>query len=189
MFTLAISCLTTFNLHWFMDLTFQIPMQYCPLQCQTLLSPPDIFRTGSCFCFDSTSSFFLELFLYSSPVAFWASNNLESSSFRVKYFCLFILFMGFWTRWECWSGLTFPSPVDDVWSELLTMTCLSWLALHSMPHSLTELDKAVIHVLRLISFMWLWFSSVSPHMDEYNRLVEASWWEELAVGKKLAVNL
>ena len=29
MFTLAISCLTTSNLSWFMDLTFQVPMQYC----------------------------------------------------------------------------------------------------------------------------------------------------------------
>ena len=37
MFTLAISCLTTSNLPWFMDLTFQVPMQYCSLQHQTLL--------------------------------------------------------------------------------------------------------------------------------------------------------
>ena len=32
MFTLASSCSTTSNLPWFMDLTFQVPMQYCPLQ-------------------------------------------------------------------------------------------------------------------------------------------------------------
>ena len=31
MFTLAISCFTTSNLPWFMDLTFQVPMQYCSL--------------------------------------------------------------------------------------------------------------------------------------------------------------
>ena len=31
-FTLGISCLTTSNLPWFMDLTFQVPMQYCSLQ-------------------------------------------------------------------------------------------------------------------------------------------------------------
>ena len=31
MFTLAISCLTTSNLPWFVDLRFQIPMQYCSL--------------------------------------------------------------------------------------------------------------------------------------------------------------
>ena len=37
MFTLAISCLTTSNLPWFMDLTFQVPMQYCSLHHWTLL--------------------------------------------------------------------------------------------------------------------------------------------------------
>ena len=31
MFTLAISCLTTSNLLWFMHLIFQVPMQYCSL--------------------------------------------------------------------------------------------------------------------------------------------------------------
>ena len=36
-FTLAISCLTTSNLTWFMYLTFQVPMQYCSLQHRTLL--------------------------------------------------------------------------------------------------------------------------------------------------------
>ena len=35
MFTLAISYLTTSNLPWFMDLTFQVPMQYCSLQHQS----------------------------------------------------------------------------------------------------------------------------------------------------------
>ena len=37
-FTLAISCLTTSNLPWFMDLTFPVPMQYCSLQHWTLAS-------------------------------------------------------------------------------------------------------------------------------------------------------
>ena len=34
----------------------------------------------------------------------------------------------------------------------------SWGALHSMAHSFIELDKAVAHVIRLVSFPWLWFS-------------------------------
>ena len=42
MFTLAISCLTTSNLPWFMDLTFQIPTAILLLQHQTLLPLPDI---------------------------------------------------------------------------------------------------------------------------------------------------
>ena len=44
-----------------MGLTFQVPMQYCSLQHQTLLSPPDISTTECCFLFGSASSFFLEL--------------------------------------------------------------------------------------------------------------------------------
>ena len=33
------------------------------------------------------------------------------------------------------------------------MTCLSWVALHSMAHSFIELDKAVVHVIRLINLV------------------------------------
>ena len=49
MFTLAISCLITSNLPWFMNLTFQVPMQYCSLQHQTLLPSPVTCTTGHCF--------------------------------------------------------------------------------------------------------------------------------------------
>ena len=48
--------------------------------------------------------------------------------------------------------LPFPSPLDHVLSELPTMTCLSWVALHGMAHSFIELDKAVVHVISLVSF-------------------------------------
>ena len=37
--------------------------------------------------------------------------------------------MGF-SRQEYWHGLPFLSPVDHVFSELSTMTHLSWVALH-----------------------------------------------------------
>ena len=59
--------------------------------------------------------------------------------------------MGF-SREEYLSGLPFPSPVDHILSELSTMTCPSWVALHSMAHSFIELDKAVVRVISLISF-------------------------------------
>ena len=147
MFTLAISCLTTFNLSWFMDLTFQVPMQYCSLQHQTLLPSAVTPRTGRCVCFGSVSSFFLVLFLYFSIVEYWAPTDLGSSSFSVISFCLFILFMGF-SRQEYCSGVPAPSPVEHVLSELSTMTCPSWVA--SMAHNFTELDKAVAHVISLI---------------------------------------
>ena len=69
-FTLDISCLTTSNLPWFMDLTFQFPMQYCSLQYWTSLLSLVPSTTGCCFCFGSMSSCFLELFLHWSPVAY-----------------------------------------------------------------------------------------------------------------------
>ena len=160
-FSLAISCLTYSNLPWFMDPAFQVPIMYCSLQHQTLLLSPVTSTAGCCFCFGSVSSFFLELFLHWSPVAYWAPTDLGSSSFSVLSFCLFILFMGF-SRQEYWNGLPFPSPVDHVLSELSTMICLSCVALHGMAHSFIELDKAVVHVISLVSFLWLWFSFCLP---------------------------
>ena len=119
-FTLAVSCLTTSNLPWFTDLTFQVLMQYCSLQHGTLLLSPVTSSTGYCFCFASIPSFFLELFLHWSPVAYWAPTDLWSSSFSILPFCLFILFMGF-SRQEYWRGWPFPSPVDHILSDLSTM--------------------------------------------------------------------
>ena len=48
------------------------------------------------------------------------------------------------------------------------------VALHSMAHSFIELDKAVIHVISLFSFLCCGFHSVLPLMDKDKRLVEAS---------------
>ena len=94
-FTLVISCLTTFNFPWFMDLTFQVPIQYCSLQQWTLLLSSVTSTTVCCFCFGSIFSLFLELFLHWSPVAYWAPTDLRSTSFSVISFWFFILFMGF----------------------------------------------------------------------------------------------
>ena len=110
------------------------------------------------FCFGSISSFFLELFLHSSPVAYWARTDLGNSSFSVLSFCLFILFTGF-SRQEYWSGLPVPSPVATFCHHP------SWVALHSMTHSFIELR---------LWFMWsVWlvfcdcgFQSVCPLMDK-----------------------
>ena len=158
-FTLAISCSTTSNLPWFMDLTFQVPMQYCSLQHQTLLLSPVTSTARYCFFFGSIPSFFLELFLHWTPV------GPGEFLFQYPIVLPFILFMGF-SRQEYWSSLPFPSPVDPVLSELSTMTTLSLVALHGMAHSFTELDKDVVHVVRLFSFLWLWFSFCLPSDGE-----------------------
>ena len=50
-----------------------------------------------------------------------------------------------------WSAI--PSSSGHVLSELSTMTCPSWVALHSMARSFIELDQAVVHVISLVSFL------------------------------------
>ena len=164
MFTLAFSCLIISNLPWFMDLTFQISMQYCSLQHQTLLPSPIISTIGCCFCFGSLSSFFLELVLHWSPVAYWAPTNLRSLSFSALSFCLFILSWGSQsknTEVVCLSLLPWP-----VLCQLSAMTHPFLVALHGMAHSFIELDKAVVHMIRLVSFLWLWFSVCLPSDGE-----------------------
>ena len=114
MFTLVISCLITSNLPWFMDLTFQVPMQCCSLQHRISLPSPVTSTSGHCFCFGSIFSFFLDLFLHSSSRPHFVRTLLHDSSI--------------------------------------------WVALHSMAHSFIEFFKAVVHVISLVSFLWLWFS-------------------------------
>ena len=162
MFTLAISCLTTSNLPWFMDLTFQVPMQYCFLQHWTLLLSSVTSTAGYCFCFGSIPSFFLELFLHWFPVAYWAPTDLWNSSFSILSFYLFILYMRL-SRQGYWSGLPFPSPVDHILSDLSSMTRPSWVACTAWL-SFIELDMAVV----LVWLDWLVFC-------DYGFSVSALW--------------
>ena len=69
MFTLTISCLTTSNLPWFMDLTFQVLIQYCSLQHQTLLQLSVTSTGGYGFC------------LAPSLHSFWFISPLISTDF------------------------------------------------------------------------------------------------------------
>ena len=138
-------------------------MQYCSLQHWTLLLSPVTSTTGYCFCFGSILSFFLELFLHWSLVAYWVPTDLGSFSFSILSFCFFILFMGF-SRQEYWSGLPFPSPVDHILSDLSTMTSPSWVAPRAWL-SFIELDKAVV----LVWLDWLVFC-------DYGFSVSAFWY-------------
>ena len=101
MVTRAISCLTTSNLPWFMDLTFQVPMQYCSLQHQSLLLSPVTSTTGHCFHF---GSFFILSGVISSLFFSSILNTYQPGEFifHCHNFFLFILFMGL-SRQEYWS--------------------------------------------------------------------------------------
>ena len=149
-----------------MDLTFQVLMQYCSLQHRILLLSPVTSTTGYCFCFGSIPSFFLELFVHWSPVAYWTSTDLKSFSFSILSFCLFILFMGF-SRQEYWS--VFHSLLQ--WTTFC-QTTPPWPGHLGWPHmawlSFFELEKAVVCVIRMASFLWLWFQFVCPLMPSCN---------------------
>ena len=151
-FILTIFCLTTSNLPWFMDLTFQVPVQYCSLQHWKSCSSPDTSATESCFHFGPATSFFLGLLvvaLHSSRVEYWIPSDLGDSSFAVTFFVF--LYSPWAPQQACWSGLPFPPPMDCVLSGLSGVTCPFWVALHGVAYSFTELctslchDKAVIH--------------------------------------------
>ena len=162
MFTLAISCLTTSNLPLFMDLTFQVPMQYCSLQHQTLLLLPVPSTTGCYFCFCSIPSLFLELFLHWFPVAYWVPTDLGSSSFSIYHFASSYCSWGSQgknTEMVCHSFLQWTTfcQTSPPWPAHLGWPHTAWL-------SFIELDKAVV----LVWLDWLVFC-------DYGFSVSAFW--------------
>ena len=72
--------------------------------------------------------------------------------------------------------------MDRVSSEVSTKIRPSWVALHGMTPSLIELDKAVVHVIKLVSFLDCGFHFVCPLMKD-KRLMEVSWQEKLTEGE------
>ena len=89
MFTLGISCLTTSNIPWFMDLLSQIPMRYCSSQHWTLLSAPDTSTAKCHFHFGPADSLLLKLLviaLHSSPVAYCTLSSLEAQGLIFLHF-------------------------------------------------------------------------------------------------------
>ena len=147
-------------------------MQYCSLQqCWTLLPSPVTSTTGHCFCFGSVSSFFLELFLHWSPVAYWAPTDL---GVHLSVSCLFAFWYYSWgsqgknTEVVChslfqWTTFCQNSPP---WPIRLGWPYMAWL---------------------IVSLWSVWsdwlvfcdcgFQSVSPLMEKDKRLMEGSWWE------------
>ena len=141
-----------------MDLTFQIPRQYCSLQHQNLLSPPDTSTTGCRLHFRSAFSFLLELFLHSSPVVYSILTNLCGFFFQIHIYLPFnTIHWVLKARW--WRVLPFLSPVPLF---VRTLLCDLSMALHTMAHSLINLFQIVIQVIILVCFLLLWFSFCLP---------------------------
>ena len=164
MFTLGISCLTTSNLPWFMDLTFQVPMQYCAYSIGLYLYHCSHSQLGVVFALALS----LHFSGFISPLI---SSSILGTYRPGKFIFQCPIFLPFHTvhgvlkaRILKWFAIPFFS-----WprlSEHSKMTCLSSVAPHGMAHSFIELDKAVVHVISLDSFLGLWFSVCLPSDGE-----------------------
>ena len=157
MFTLATSYSTTSNLPWFLVLTFQVPMQY----------------------FFLTASIPFRAISLGSPVAYWTPTNLGVGFiFQCR---LFILFMGFSRQKN---------------AEVLYHSLLQWATFCQnsppwpIPLGLPYTARLVVSLsdteLQSMWSFWLVFYDcglhpVCPLTDVDKRLVQASWWERLAV--------
>ena len=104
MFILINSCLTTSSLPLFMDLTFQVSMQYWSLQHRILLSSPDTSTTECHFRFGPVAFFLgLLIILHFPPVPYWTPSNLGDSSFSV----VFVLLYSLWGSHGKYTGVVF----------------------------------------------------------------------------------
>ena len=129
----------------------------------------DLYSIGSCFYHQSHPQLgivllWLHPFLLSGVISPLISSSVlgtyRPGEFLFQCPVILILFVGL-SRQEYWSGLPFPSPVDHILSDLSTMASPSWVAPQAWL-SFIELDKAVVHVVRFVSFLWLWFSFCLP---------------------------
>ena len=165
MFTLAISCLTTSNLPWFTDLTFQVPYAIMFFTASDFPSINSHIHSWVLFLL------WLCLFILSGGISLFFSNRILGTYWPGEFISQYHTFLPFHTvhgvfKATYWSGLPFPFPADHVLSELSTMTHPSWVALHDVAHSFIELDKAVVHVISLVSSLWLWFPFCLPSDGE-----------------------
>ena len=135
MFTLAISCSTTSNLPWFMDLTFQVPMQYCSLQHQTLFPSPVTYTTGHLFLL------WLSLFILSGAISSLFCSSILGPYWPGEFTYQCHVFLPFHTvhgvlkaRTRKWSAIPFSSGPHLVsaseihqatcrWNMLITCKC------------------------------------------------------------------
>ena len=157
-------------------------MQYCSLQHWSLLPSPVASTAGCCFCFGSIPSFFLELFLHWSPVAYWAPTDLWCSSFSVLSFCLFILSMGSQGK----------NP------EVVCLSLLQWTTffrtLHRDPSILGGptghgsyfhwvRQGCCVCVIRWLVFCGCGFSACLPSDGEGWEAYGSCWWERWTEGE------
>ena len=135
-----------------MDLTFQVPMQYCSLQHRTLLPSPVSSTTGCCFCFGSSLHSFWSYF---SPLI---SSSILDTYQPGEFIFQCHIFLPIQTvhgvlkaRILKWFAIPFSSGPCFVRTLHHVLSILGGPTRHGS--YFTELDKAMVHVIRLVSFL------------------------------------
>ena len=135
-----------------MDLTFKVPMQYCSLQHWTLTSTTIHIHNWVLF------SLCLYLFIFSGVISPLFSSSILGTYQPGEFIFRCHIFLPLHTAHRVlkasilkWFAIPFSSGPHFV--RALHHDPSSWVALHSMAHSFTELDNAMIHVISLVSFL------------------------------------
>ena len=126
-----------------------IPDCYAVLSFTALdfILPPNISTTGHHFHFGPDTSFFLKplvIAFRSSLISYWTPSNL-GAHLLCHIFLPFLIVHGFLTASRLvWFAIP-SSSRPHILSELFTVTYPSWVALHSLAHSFTELCEPLCH--------------------------------------------
>jgi len=141
MFIIAISCLNTSNLPWFIDLTFQVPMQQCSLQYRTFTS----IHIQNCMLFP----LWLSLFIFSGAISPVFPSSILDIYWPGRFIFQCHFFLPFHTvhgvlnaRTLKWLAIPFSSGPPFVRTLPHDPSILG--GPRGMAHSFTELHKSVI---------------------------------------------
>ena len=162
MFTLAISCLTISNLPWFMDLTFQIPMQYCSFNIGLYFHHKSYPQLGVIFALAPS--------LHSGVISPLFSSSTLGTYQPGEFIFQCHIFLPFQTvhgvlkaRILKWFVIPFSSGpcfvrtlLHEFWHHPSGMAILGGPTWHG------SYFHWVRHVISLVSFLWLWFSFCLP---------------------------
>ena len=157
MFTPAISCLTTFNLPWLTDLTFQVPIAVLLFTASDLASITSHIHSWVLFLL------WFHPFILSGVISPLTSSSILGTYPPGEFIFQCPIFLPFHTvhgglkaRIKKWFAISLSSGPHFV--RTLHHDLSIWVVLHGMAHSFIKLDKAVIHVISLVSFLWMRFS-------------------------------
>ena len=174
----------TLHVSYINRVTTHSPKQHCSFLCSVVLYIIRLYFHHQTHPQLGIFTLWLSLFLPFGPIPPLFSISILGTYQLGDFIFQGHIFLPFHTVHEVFKArrlkwFSVPIPVVHVLSELSTMTC-PFMVLHGMTHNCSELDKAVIHV---ISCSVIVVFIVCPLIDEDKRLVEASAWEGLSVGK------